>query len=66
MQKYKNIDELPLTLTATNVSDFLGISLANSYKLFHSKEFPSLCIGKRLLIYKSAFLKYLEAPHKYN
>lgn len=57
-----NICELPLTLTAADVAKVLGISKQNAYSLCHSKGFPCKQIGKRLIIPKPAFTKWMENP----
>jgi len=61
---YNNFDDLPLILSVRDVADILQISLTNAYQLFHSDAFPSLSVGKRLMVYREAFVKYLEAPPK--
>ena len=38
--KYKNYDDLPLTLTAPEVGEALGISRAAAYELVRSNGFP--------------------------
>ena len=45
----KHFDELPAMLTATELAGALGISKAGAYTLIHSKGFPTLRIGKRLM-----------------
>ena len=38
--KFKNYDDLPLTLTAHEVGEALGISRAAAYELVRSNGFP--------------------------
>lgn len=38
----------------------LGISRVNAYNLCHSEGFPTIRIGKRILIPKHRFLGWLE------
>ena len=57
---YKNLDELPVTLNATDVANTLGISRANAYILMNSKEFPTLHIGKRLIVSKDKLIKWID------
>lgn len=40
--KFKNYDALPLTLTAPEVGEVLGISRAAAYELVRSKGFPHI------------------------
>ena len=53
------IETLPMILSPKQVSDALGISLAQSYRLFHSKKFPSEKVQNKMLIPKPRFLKWL-------
>jgi hypothetical protein len=57
---YKSNEELPLTMTAKDVAGYLNISLTCAYYVMNSADFPVLKIGKRLLITKDNFLKWLE------
>ena len=56
---YKTYDDLPLTLNPTDVAAALGISRVNAYNLCHSTGFPAIRLGKRILIPKEGFLKWL-------
>ncbi len=58
----KDFDELPLTLDANDIAKVLGISKQNAYILLHRKDFPSVQIGKRLVIPKPAFIRWMENP----
>ena len=58
--KFKNYDDLPLTLTAPEVGEVLGISRASAYELVHSKGFPSMRIGTRILVPKDKFLAWID------
>jgi excisionase family DNA binding protein len=54
--------ELPLTLTVDDIANALNISKQNAYFLCHKKSFPCVQIGKRLVIPRAAFEKWLENP----
>lgn len=58
--KYKSFDELPLMLNAEMVADVLGISRAGAYELMKEEGFPSKWIGKRVIVPKDAFQKWLN------
>ncbi len=58
---FKTQEDLPATLSATDISRYLGISKANSYHLLNSKEFPTLKIGKRKLVPKDKFLVWINS-----
>ena len=58
--KYKNYDELPLVLNAKEVAKVLGLSLAGTYELMREKDFPAKRIGKRIIVPRDEFLKWLK------
>lgn len=58
--KFKSYDDLPLTLTAPEVGEVLGISRAGAYELVRSKEFPRMKIGTRILVPKDKFLAWID------
>ena len=60
-QNNTSYDQLPLMLNATNISQTLGISRAGAYELMHRKDFPTLRIGKRMIVSKEYFVKWIEA-----
>jgi excisionase family DNA binding protein len=57
---YTSYDQLPLALSAEDVSQVLGISRANAYALMHSKGFPTLKIGKRMTVPKDKLMEWME------
>jgi excisionase family DNA binding protein len=62
LDNFKQTDNLPLTLEASDIAKLLNISKANAYQLLHSKSFPSVQVGRRLIVPKPAFIKWLENP----
>ncbi len=58
--KFTNYDQLPLALSADEVAQVLGISRAGAYTLMHSKGFPVLQVGKRLVVPKDKLLSWIE------
>ena len=60
MRPYNHTNELPFTLSVEEVASFLGISRVGAYNLSHSKGFPSMRIGKRILIPRDKFLAWLN------
>ena len=60
MTKLTSIGDLPITLSVEDVASYLGISRVGAYNLCHSKGFPSMRIGKRILIPRDAFLAWLK------
>ena len=58
---YTHYDQLPIVLNADQLAQALGISRANAYQLMHSKGFPTIRIGKRMLVPKDKFLEWLDS-----
>ena len=58
---YTSIDQLPITRCAEQVAQVLGISRAGAYTLMHSKGFPTIQIGKRMVVPKEKLLAWMEA-----
>ena len=57
---YKNFDELPLMLSVIQVAEVLGISKTSAYELVHFDGFPSITIGKRLIVPKDKFIEWIK------
>lgn len=57
---YKTYDDLPLMLSVPDIARVLGISRAGAYELAHSREFPSMKVGSRIIIPKEKFLLWIE------
>ena len=60
MDNYNNYDDLPVTLSADDMSKFLGISKCSCYALFKRDDFPTIKIGSRLLVSRERFIEWLE------
>ena len=58
---FTSVDQLPLTLTASQVASVLSISRANAYKLMHSKGFPTIQIGKRMVVHRDKLMEGMNA-----
>ena len=58
--KFKSYQDLPLTLTAPEVGEALGISRASAYELVRSKGFPHMKIGTRILVPRDKFLAWID------
>ena len=48
--QFTSYEQLPITLTADHIAAALGISRANAYILLRSDGFPTLHIGKRMVV----------------
>ncbi len=58
---YHTFDELPVMLSIQTVAHVLGISRANAYELAHSKSFPAITIGCRIVVPKDHLLQWIES-----
>ena len=57
---YTSYEQLPIIMNAEQVASFLNISRAGAYQLFHAWDFPSIKIGKRMMVQKDKLLEWLE------
>lgn len=60
MTEYTSQTPLPIVLQAKDVQAILGISKGKTYELMNSLDFPTIFIGKRMLVPKDAFLDWLN------
>lgn len=60
MTNYTSMEQLPITLSANQLAQVLGISRANAYTLMHSKGFPTIQIGKRMVVPKNKLIEWME------
>ena len=57
---YTSYSQLPLTLNADQVASVLSISRANAYALMHSKGFPTIQIGKRMVVHRDKLIEWMN------
>ena len=57
---FTSINELPIILNADQVAEVLGISRAHAYCVMHSKGFPTLVIGKRMVVPKDKLIRWID------
>ena len=63
-QRQKSVmsyDQLPLALKADQVAAVLGISRAGAYNLMRSEGFPTLFIGKRMVVPRDRLIDWMDA-----
>ena len=63
-QKPKRVTDpaqLPMALNANQVAAVLGISRAGAYNLMRSEGFPTLFIGKRMVVPKDGLMEWMNA-----
>ena len=58
--KFKSYQDLPLTLTAPEVGEVLGISRAAAYELVRSARFPHIKIGNRIVVPRDKFIAWID------
>ena len=58
--KYKSFEELPLMLSVPEVAAILRISRAGAYELVHTKDFPAIKIGNRIVVPRDKLLEWIE------
>lgn len=61
---YKSYDELPLLLNVKQLADLLGVSDSSVYELIQEDGFPSLRIGKRIVIPEEELREWISARTK--
>lgn len=61
---FTNYDELPLLLNTTQLADLLGVSHSSVYELIQEPGFPSLRIGKRIVIPKEELRQWISSNTK--
>lgn len=55
-----NNSALPKVLNANQLAEALGISRAGAYQLLHRRDFPTLQIGKRLLVPRDKLIAWID------
>ena len=56
----KNVSDLPLVLTVSEISEILGIGTNTAYDLVRGGAIKSVRVGRQIRISKSAFLDFLS------
>ena len=57
---YTSYIQLPLSLNANDIAAVLGISRANAYTLMRAKGFPTIFIGKRMVVPRDKFIEWMD------
>ena len=61
---FTSYDELPPLLNVKQLADLLGVSDSSVYELIQEEDFPSLRIGKRIVVPKEELRKWISAHTK--
>ena len=59
-QTHTSFEHVPDILNAQQLAEVLGISRAGAYQILNSKDFPTLRIGKRMLVPKDKLLTWID------
>ena len=57
---FSSFNDLPLVLNAAQLAGVLNISRANAYNLLHREDFPTLHIGKRMLVPRDKLVRWMD------
>ena len=58
---YRSLEDYPPVLQAKHVRAILGISEAKAYEIMNSRRCPTIRMGKRMVVIRDSFIKYLFA-----
>ena len=61
LNRRRNFEDYPVMLEASDIQAILRISRANVYKLINSRAFPTLKIGKRILVERDDLVSWIRA-----
>lgn len=61
---HKSIDEYPLCLSVDDIAEITDLSRSKAYELCHSEYFPCVRVGRRMIVPKAAFVRWMENPHR--
>ncbi len=53
------LEDLPFSLNAQQVADVLGVAKNTAYTLMHSEGFPTIRIGRRMVVPKEKLLRWM-------
>ena len=59
-QELTDFSQLPMTLTAEQIASILSISRTAAYKLMHTKGFPTIKFGYRMVVHRDRFLNWID------
>ena len=59
-QTHTPFEHVPDILNAQQLAEVLGISRAGAYQLLHREDFPTLRIGKRMLVPRDKLMLWID------
>ena len=57
---FRSFDELPLCISADEIAGALNISRTKAFNLMHREDFPSIRIGRRIIVPRDRFLIWMQ------
>ena len=57
---YRSYEDLPLALSAAEISLILNISRSKAYCLFHREDFPCIRLGRRSIVPRDLFFAWMK------
>lgn len=61
MERYKDIEEIPMIFGPHELSKILGISKNKTYEVVNRYDFPKIRVSRRIIISKKHFLEWMDA-----
>ena len=58
-----SFDDLPMSLNADDISSVLNISIGNAYNLLHREDFPTIHIGRRMVVPRDRFFAWIDKQY---
>jgi predicted DNA-binding transcriptional regulator AlpA len=62
----KNIEDYPITMTAKDVSQILGISPRVAYDIMEAEDFPLIRIGRHKKVHRDKFFQWMDQKASQN
>ena len=60
----KSYEELPLLLNAKQLAELMGVSISTAYELMREEGFPTIKIGKRIVVPKEELRAWISEQVK--
>ena len=60
VMEYHSYDEVPVMLSAKDISALLKMPMSTVYFIFHAVDFPTITIGKRKFARKESLFRWIE------
>lgn len=61
VQAFRALEDYPPVLQAKHVREILGVSEAKAYEVTNSRKCPTIRMGKRMVVIRDSFIRFLYA-----